>query len=1338
MENENVIVPGRQVMVPIVQPVVPTPDVFDFTKPELWPMWKKRFVRYLNVSGNSIKPEEEKVDLLIYLMGEKAEEILKTIPEPAVTLNELLTQLDAHFRPAKNVIFERFKFNTRKQQEDESVENFIRALHVQADLCDFNAMKDELIRDQIVVGMKDIKTSEKLQMKTNLTLALAIQMARQAEMQRTQTTEIRRDEEEVSASIQAIKKKSADKTKSERPRGSGSKGGKCLRCGATERHTAARPCPATKDICRKCDKVGHWQKVCLSKQNSSSTPSPSNNTIANDESFVGKVFESGKQRPHRHKLIEISEGIGKKIFLLDSGADEVCLPLKCLPRQALQCIVPYKPVLRGPDSNPIAGVAGQLPVTLYYAEKVYQCNAVVIETLPTPLLSFDAMIALGFWKNGSGSVNVVQGQHTDVEVEKCYPSLFHPIGAFKDTVTLKLKPGAKPYAQNVPRPVPLPLLPKVKDELDNLERQGIIERVEEATPWVAPIVVVNQGKKIRLCGDYTHLNEFIERPYFPLQSTEYTLAKLKGAKIFSKIDANKSFYQVKLDGPSSLLTCFITPFGRFKFNGLPFGICSSSEHFMIKYGKIFEGLENVITHVDDVLVYADTKVEHDRILRCVLDRMRDAGVTINPEKSSFGVAQVHYLGHVLSSAGIQIDQERVLAIAEFATPTDKTELQRFLGIVNFAERYIPNKATLLSPLHQLLIHDAPFVWGMPQQQTFNEVKRILQQAPILGFYDPNKKQIVQADSSSYGIGCAHFQVGVDGKREFIGFHSKTLTDSQKRYSQIEKEALALTWAADRLSIFLEGIQFVFETDHKPLLQILQSKQLDELTPRLQRFRMRLLRFSYSVVYVPGKELIIADALSRSPRKTGSSADNDLESMADSYIRFVVNSLPVKDYYLEKIRIEQQNDPICQQIIYYSRQGWPNREVVLSNVKPYYQYRNEFHVSEDLLMKNSRIVIPNKLHKEVIDFIHTGHQGITKCRRRAQQCVWWLGISQQLADVVTKCPNCIEERLNPSEPFLKADLPTHPWQKLGIDLFKHKQWFLIVTDYYSKYFEIFPLVSMTEEAIINKLKGLFGRLGIPQVVQSDGGPQFKTAFKKFAEQMNFTHVTSSPYHSQSCGQVESTVKIAKQMLKKNVHSEIYLALMAYRSTPLANGYSPAELLYNRKLRTNVPMAPSALTPKVPSNVLEKNDELKDKQAQQYNRRHNARPLPPLNVNDRVWVTDIRKYGLISKVLPFRSYLIVVNGTTYRRNRRFLLPTHDQQPRADEPTPSISNEGETDEVNDAADNDGSYESHDESEDTPHTPQTSQQSPDSPDISPPQVAPREQRTRRPPAWFTDYVLS
>lgn len=251
----------------------------------------------------------------------------------------------------------------------------------------------------------------------------------------------------------------------------------------------------------------------------------------------------------------------------------------------------------------------------------------------------------------------------------------------KDSYRITLKENVKPFQVTVPRKVPLLLYQKTKDELNRMLEMGIISRVDQPTDWCAPLVVAPKSNgKVRVCVDLSKLNQYVKRENQPLAAVDTTLGRLAGSRVFTKLDANSGFWQIKLAWESRPLTTFITPWGRFCFNVLLFGISSVSEKLQKNMSQILEGLVGVECNIDDVLVYRRDQEEHDKRLEAVLMRLVEAGVTLNLAKCKFSTNRVKFLGHVVSSSGIKADPEKIQAIADLPPPQNVQEVRTFLGM----------------------------------------------------------------------------------------------------------------------------------------------------------------------------------------------------------------------------------------------------------------------------------------------------------------------------------------------------------------------------------------------------------------------------------------------------------------------------------------------------------------------------------------------------------------------------------------------------------------------------------------------------------------------------------
>ena len=299
---------------------------------------------------------------------------------------------------------------------------------------------------------------------------------------------------------------------------------------------------------------------------------------------------------------------------------------------------------------------------------------------------------------------------------------------------------------------------------------------------------------------------------------------MAGAKYFSKLDASSGYWQLKLDEESSKLLAFHTPFGRYKFKRLPFGVNCASEIFQAEVTEILEGLEGCANAQDDIVVWGDTKDNHDRRLKNVLSRIRFSGLKLNRSKCIFGSNQITYLGQLLTSEGVKADPRKVSAILDMPAPENKSDLQRFLGMVTYLGKFVPNLSEVSAPLRVLLEKDIVWSFDTPQQQAFQELKLIITNAPVLKYFDPKLPIKVSSDASKSGLGATLEQKHGDNWYP-VAFASRSMTSSETNYAQIEKEILSIVFACERFNDFLYGQRFLVENDHKPLKDIFKKTVL---------------------------------------------------------------------------------------------------------------------------------------------------------------------------------------------------------------------------------------------------------------------------------------------------------------------------------------------------------------------------------------------------------------------------------------------------------------------------------------------------------------------------------
>ena len=344
----------------------------------------------------------------------------------------------------------------------------------------------------------------------------------------------------------------------------------------------------------------------------------------------------------------------------------------------------------------------------------------------TPLLGRESSVALGI----AALINDVQS----------YPQLFKELGEMPLLYKINLEPDSQPYAVQFPRGVSVPLMPKVKRELDRLESLDleVIKKITVPTDWCAPMVVVPKSNdQVKICVDFTRLNQAVKRERHILPTVDHVLAQMSGATIFSKLDVNSGFHQIKLTEDSKPLTTFITLYGRFCYNRLPFGINSGPEHYQRQLHRVLENQQGVVCLMDDIVVYGEDLKEHDERLNQVFRKLSKAKMTLNKEKCQFRKSEISFLGQSVRKNGIKPEPAKVSAVVGIEAPQNVGELRRFLGMVNQLGKFLPKLTTVTEPLCGLLSTEVAWHWEEPQNYAFGEIKKMLSCAPVLSLYDPN-------------------------------------------------------------------------------------------------------------------------------------------------------------------------------------------------------------------------------------------------------------------------------------------------------------------------------------------------------------------------------------------------------------------------------------------------------------------------------------------------------------------------------------------------------------------------------------------------------------------------
>ena len=495
------------------------------------------------------------------------------------------------------------------------------------------------------------------------------------------------------------------------------------------------------------------------------------------------------------------------------------------------------------------------------------------------------------------------------------------------------------------------------------------------------------------------------------------------------------------------------------------------------------------------------------------------------------------------------------------------------------------------------------------------------------------------------------------------YASRALTETERRYAQIEKEMLAIVFSLERFNQNTFGRHVSVESDHKPLEVILQ-KPLSRAPRRLQSMMMRLQKNDFTVHYERGKNMYLADMLSRAFLPFECDDGDDLEFVN------MVNYLHVSDERIDEIKGETRKDHSLRSLSETILKGWPEEKKVAPELThPYFDMRDELTLQDRLIFKANAVVIPKNLRADMKARIHSSHLGTESCLRRARECIYWPGMSAEIKQYISACEICreLDTTSQPNESLMSHEVPSRPWERVGTDIFTlDGKEFLVTIDYYSNFWEVDRSPDTKVSTAILKLKSHFARYGIPDQVVSDNGPQFTSKeFATFSKTWGFEHLTNSPGNSKANGKAESGVKTAKRLRGKSVRAGTYpyLAFLDYRNTPTqAMTTSPVQRLMGRRTKTLLPTTPNLLMPKTTQPGVEKS-QLKERQrAQAKYYKGSTKDLPPLNEGDAVRMKPFKlgakscPRAQVTARLDERSYTVETeNGAVFRRNRQHLKKT-----------------------------------------------------------------------------------
>ncbi len=676
-------------------------------------------------------------------------------------------------------------------------------------------------------------------------------------------------------------------------------------------------------------------------------------------------------------------------------------------------------------------------------------------------------------------------------------------------------------------------------------------------------------------------NRAIMRERHITPTLEDILQEVTGSKFFSTLDLNQAFHQIELDQESRYITTFSTHMGLYRYKRLFFGVNSASEIFHNIIRERLSDIKGVMNAHDDILIHGKTKDEHDERLTRVRQRLTQLNLTTQKEKEQICKTKIKFWGVIISANGLEPDPSKVDNICNFESPKTPEEVQSFLGMINYCGRFIRNLSDVSEPLRKAsTLKGANFKWTTECEKAFQHLKDRLRSTKKLAFFKTSKQTQLIVDASPIGLGAILSQTNTDGKQEVIAYASKTLTATEQRYSQTEREALAIIWGCEHFRIYLLGIQFTTYTDHKPLVTIF-NKASANLSPRMERWMIRKQPFNMEVKYLKGAENA-ADFLSRHPKKE--EKESELTKAAEAYVNFISTRYTPVKMTTEEIATDSLADPVLQAVKQaLSNHKWPieNEEVM-----KFFKYRDELSVTKQgIILRATRICVPKKLQQKAIDLAHEGHQGIARTKQLLRTKVWFPGIDKEVETRLKSCMPCLlTTSENNRAPIKMSDLPTGPWKNLSMDFFTlpDGEELMVIIDDYSKFPIVEEIPSVSARTVIKQVNNILATFGIPDSIRTDNGPPFNSRqFADNAIRLGFQHRKVTPLWPEANGEAERFMRTLKRAIataklsRLNWKEELHNFLRNYRSTlHPAIGTTPAEALFGRNMSNKLPETSNA--------------------------------------------------------------------------------------------------------------------------------------------------------------------
>jgi len=602
---------------------------------------------------------------------------------------------------------------------------------------------------------------------------------------------------------------------------------------------------------------------------------------------------------------------------------------------------------------------------------------------------------------------------------------------------------------------------------------------------------------------------------YPPPHMDDLAARLAGCKVFSTLDLRKGYHQVPLREEDVEKTAIITPFGLYEYVRMPFGLRNAGQTFQRLMDRILGDLPFAFTFMDDVLLASVDHQQHESFLRVVLQRLAEQGLVLNEEKCVLGQSQVVYLGQLVSEHGVVPVPEKVSAITAHPEPVNRGQLLSFLGMINFYRKFIRGAASILRPLTDATRgkggRATPITWSEEMKTSFLQAKEALKKATMLAHPVEGAKLSLAVDASDHHIGGVLQQWDEPRGWRPLGFFSRKLSDTEKRYSAFDRELVAAVSSVRHFRHMLEGRQFTIYTDHKPLTYALH-RTTDPWSARQQRHLAYLAEMTADIQHVPGKENVVADTLSRP-------------------VAALVPATKTVALDWSSLAVQQKDDPEVLQLLASS--SLQLKEVQVEGAT----------ILCDTATGAWRPLLTASFRRPAFDQVHTlAHAGVKATTRMISSRFVWPGLATDVKEWCRDCGQCSRGKVVPGQSAStveKIDIPATRFYHIHLDVVgplpttaTGNRYLITMVDRTSRWPEAVPVTEVDTETILQTLVSTWvARFGLPGIVTTDRGPQFTSGrWTTWCEEMGVTHKKTTAFHPQSNGMVERIHRQIKDGLR----------------------------------------------------------------------------------------------------------------------------------------------------------------------------------------------------------------